>query len=98
MAILNTRTETVQRVGANEVSCFIKECTGHEYDVQCNEEMHDSEHRFDITGKLHDYELGEWNKFKAEGVEFSFMLRTILNGLCADGFLPAAIYLISSDN
>jgi hypothetical protein len=95
--VLKTRTETVHSVGAYELSSYIKDATGHDYDVQCNEEIHDSEKRINVDGKLHTYEQERWEEFKETGEEHSFWLDTILNGLCKDGFIPAGIYLVAAD-
>jgi hypothetical protein len=89
-------TETVHVVEVNDLETFIREQTGHSYEVVPNEEWgNDEQHRFDIDGKLDEWNINDWNEFKSDGVEHQYRTRTIMNGLCADGKLDAGIYVIN---
>lgn len=92
---LKSTTETVIRVEYYDLDSFIQEITGqHDFECVANMEWsNDSEHRFNVNGKLGQLDLDDWNNFKAGQYE-NYRVRTILNGLCADKHIPAGTYLI----
>lgn len=97
MPTLKSRTETIIRVQYYDLDSFIQEVTGQkDYECVAGEEWgNDSEHRFNIDGKLSEFDKPEWDKFKAGNGKHNYMMQTILDGLCADGHIPAGTYLVS---
>lgn len=94
--VLRCETETVHKVDVNDLETFIQAVTGHTYECVPNEEWgNDSQHRFNVDGKMQDYQKEDWESFKKTGKEESFNLRCILEGLVADGHLAAGTYLIT---
>ena len=92
---LKVKTETIHSVECRDLESFIKEVTGHDYaPVPYEEWGNDSQHRFKVDGIMTNYMLEDWNTFKTSGQSENYLLRTILNGLCADGHIPAGIYLV----
>lgn len=93
---LKVKTETVHKIDSYDLEEFIRKVTGHEYEVVVNEEWsNDSQHRFDVDGKLDQWSAPEWEAFKATGEAKCYRLRTILNGLIHDGHMDAGIYLVT---
>lgn len=93
---LKCKTETVHSVNYNNLEQFIKQTTGHEYEILPNEEWNnDTQHRFLIDGKMLDFHQKDWEAFKSTGEQDPFRLRNIMNGLCADGHLLPGIYVIN---
>lgn len=96
MPKLKKTTETVHNVEVDDLESFIKAVTGHRFECVPNEEWsNDSQHRFAIEGALDDYERKNWELFKSTGKPELFMLRTVLEGLCVEGHIPAGTYLIN---
>jgi hypothetical protein len=94
--VLHVESETIHRVEHNELEKFIEDVTGHSFDIiSCEECNNPWQRRYDVTGKLSEYEQKEWNLFKDIGKPNLFMLRTILNGLAAEGHIPKQIYLVT---
>lgn len=93
---LKCERETILSTEYHELERFIKECTGHDINVVAMEEWgNDSQHRFHVDGKLNDYDREQWENFKKTGSEESFCLRYILDGLCSEGKLEKATYLVT---
>lgn len=93
---LKCKTETVNVVEVDDLEQFIKETTGHAYEIVPNEEWgNDEQHRFEIDGKLEDYQSAEWREFRRTGEQKQYRLQTILNGLCADMYLESGVYVIN---
>lgn len=93
---LKVKTEAVHVVELNDLEQFIRQTTGHTYEIVPNEEWgNDQYHRFEIDDKLGGYKKEEWEAFKLTGVEHQYRLHTILSGLCMDGHLAPGIYLIN---
>jgi hypothetical protein len=94
--ILRCDTETIHKVDVYDLETFIHTVTGHTFECVPNEEWsNDSQHRFDVDGKMPDYQEKEWEHFKKTGEEKSYGLRSILEGLVKDGHLTPGIYLIT---
>lgn len=94
--ILKCKTETINTVEVDDLEQFIKETTGHAYEVVSNEEWgNDEQHRFIIGGRLLDYQQKYWETFKSTGEQHQYNLHTILNGLCAEGHLLPGTYVIN---
>lgn len=94
--VLRCETETVINVEYHDLDAFILAVTGHHYECVANEEWgNDSQHRFGVNGNLSDFEQKDWDKFKATGEEETYLLRTILDGLCKEGHLAPGTYIIS---
>lgn len=96
MNALKCVTETIHSVSDYDLETFIREQTGHSYEIVPNEEWgNDSQHRFTLDGKLDEWNVKDWEAFKSTGEQKNYQLRTILDGLCADGKLAAGTYLIN---
>jgi hypothetical protein len=94
--VLRCETETIHKVDVYDLETFIQAVTGHTYECVANQEWsNDSQHRFSVDGKMLDYEVEVWEKFKRTGVEESYILRNILEGLVMDGHVPSGTYLIT---
>lgn len=92
---LKCKTETVKVVEVDDLQQFIKQTTGHEYEIVPNEEWgNDQQYRFVVNGRLLDFHQKDWDTFKSTGAQEQYRLRAILEGLCADGHLEAGIYVI----
>lgn len=96
MTTLKSTTETVIRVDYYDLDSFIREITGQKgYSCVADEEWgNDSEHRLKVDCDMVEYDLKNWEAFKIGACNKYYMLRTILNGLCFDGHIPAGTYLI----
>lgn len=89
-------TETIHKVDSYDLEEFIEKVTGHTYEIVASEEWsNDSQHRFTVEAKLDKWNKEDWNTFKATGEAECYRLRAILNGLCADGHIPAGNYLVT---
>jgi len=89
-------TETIHKVEVHDLETFIREETGHTYDVVPNEEWgNDEQHEIIVDGHLDEWEIKNWDSFKLTGDQNRYRLRTIMNGLCADGKLPDGTYTIN---
>jgi len=89
-------TETVHNVEVNDLKMFIREQTGHSYEIVPNEEWgNDEQHRIIVDGDMSGWAFAYWTKFKSTGDQDRYRTRDIMNGLCADGKLPAGIYVIN---
>ena len=94
--VLHVESETIHKVTYRDVEKFIEDVTGHPYDIIGAEECNNPwQKRIDVTGDLAEYEKKQWAAFKATGKPNLFMLRTILNGLAADGDLDKRTYLVT---
>lgn len=96
MLKLKSKTETLITVDCNDLDNFIREVTGqNNWDSVSDQEWgNDSQHRFTISGKLSGYDRNQWEVFKSTGHNSGCLLRTILDGLCADKLIPPGTYLI----
>lgn len=93
---LKCKTETVNVVEVDDLERFIRETTGHAYEIVPNEEWgNDEQHRFEIDGQLEDSNLEDWKAFKYDGEQHQYRTQTILNGLCKDGYLLPGTYVIN---
>ena len=89
-------TETINKVEVGDLEEFIREQTDHTYEIVPNEEWgNDEQHEIIVDGHLDEWGIKNWDSFKTTGVEHRYRLRTIMNGLCADGKLPAGIYVVN---
>lgn len=95
--VLECVKETIIKVNVYDLEDFIEKKTGHTYECVPNEEWsNDSQHRFNIDGEMDSWRSEEWNAFKMNGhTTGSYLLRTILTGLCAEKHIEPAIYLIT---
>lgn len=95
-SVTESVTETVIKVDYSDLDTFIQEVTGQQnYECIADQEWsNDSEHRFTVTGELSRYDRNQWEVFKSKGHSSGYMLRTILDGLCAEKLIPAGIYLV----
>jgi hypothetical protein len=94
--VLRCETVTVQTVDVYDLETFIHAVTGHSYEcVPCEEWGNDSQHRFEVDGKMADYQQKTWDKFKKTGDNETFSLRAIMEGLVKDGHIQAGTYIIT---
>jgi hypothetical protein len=94
---LKMTTQTVTTVDYNDLETFIHDVTGQKYEIVPSEEWeNDSQHRKHVDGKLMDHDKKDWESFKkGKASTKCFILQSILDGLCAEGFLPAGDYLVT---
>ncbi len=93
---LKFKVEIINTVEVDDLQRFIKESTGHEYEIVPNQEWgNDEQHRFELDGKIEEWNLEDWNTFKSTGEQHRYRLGTILDGLCADGKLDPGLYVIN---
>lgn len=93
--MLNTTKETVFTVDYGEVERFIKEETGHEYDIPCCEELsNDTTLKLNIDANAREFDKRYYERHKA-GKSQILALRNILVCLCAEGKLEPGKYVIS---
>jgi hypothetical protein len=96
MPILKCKTETVNLVEVDDLERFIKEATGHTYEIVPNEEWgNDEQHRIEVDGDLLDFHQENWDAFKSTGYQHQYRLQSIMNGLCADGHLQPGTYVVN---
>jgi hypothetical protein len=88
--------EATTTVEYGELERFIKDVTGHEYEIPFSEDCgNDSWKVFRVDGKLSElWDLPKWENFKTKGHYTSWMLQVILNGLCKDGHLSKGKYIV----
>ena len=88
--------EVTTTVEYGELERFIKDVTGHEYEIAFYEGCsNDSWRLFNVDGKLfHVWDQPKWDDFKTKGNCTSWMLQAILNGLCKDGHIGKGKYLV----
>jgi len=91
---LKCKVKTIVEVNYGDLESFIKAETGHEYEIACMEEMcNDEDHKYSVDAELDEWKAKDWEAFK-NGSRRQFILRTILCGLCSEGKIPAADYLV----
>lgn len=79
-----------------DINSYIEEITGYKYNVVENEDLGNyTNHRVLVSKKLNDFDSKQWFRFKNTGKQESYMLQTILNGLCSENKIEAGEYLIS---
>lgn len=60
-------------------------------DQECG---NDSQHSFDVDGKVEEYDLEEIKEFQEKKVQSQFLTPVLLNDCCAKGLIEKGEYLI----
>jgi hypothetical protein len=91
---LKCRVKTVISVNYKDLEHFIESETGHEYDISENEEVsNDTARAYNVDYQMDKFMAKAWAEFKA-GSNKSYILNTILCGLCSEGKIHPGEYLI----
>lgn len=96
---LKSSTKTIITVDYSDLDDFVQLVTNQK-DYQCVAEEewgNDSDHEVDVKETpLDDYAAKDWAAFKDGKKSGSYMIYTIMNGLCVDGLIPPGNYLIKA--
>lgn len=94
---LKATTKTYIEVNYGDLDNFINACfPGVMFECACIEEWsNDTKHSINVDGKLHGIDADDYAEFKATLGTKQWRLRSYLNGMCADGLIPAGTYLIN---
>ena len=94
---LKATTKTYIEVDYGDLDNFINACfPGAEYECAVFEEWgNNTKHSIMVDGNLCCSDADDYAEFKSTLKPEQWRLRRYLNGMCADGLIPAGTYLIS---
>ena len=98
-SLKNATTKVVITVNYNDVEQLIKEVYGHEYEIMPMEEVGSSHHAATYEQIVEASELADWQAEDLEtlkqGEPDMYILGTILQDLCNNGYIKPGHYSIS---
>lgn len=90
------KKKTIIEIDYNELEQLVYDKLGFkQYDFVCAQECgNDSSHSFVVDGKISKWDKENLDKW-AEGKDMAYGNQTVLNALCAKGFIEAGEYIVS---